>query len=77
MNLSNLKNNSTESEAPANATNARETSRSVRKIHLWFDIFTLEGYCYYGIRVTTNDNLTTILYHLSRKNFTSLLFAGE
>jgi hypothetical protein len=56
----------------ANATNARETSKSFRKIHLWFDIFIKDGYRYYNITVSINDNLNKILYHMSTKNFNNL-----
>jgi hypothetical protein len=62
MNLSNLKINPTRTVAIANAINARETSTSVRKIHLWFDIFIQDGYRYYNITVSINDNLNKILY---------------
>jgi hypothetical protein len=55
-----------------NATNARETSRNVRKIHLWFDIFIVDGYTYYNIIFTINDNQNKILYHMSRKSFNTL-----
>jgi hypothetical protein len=62
MNLSNLKINPTRTAA---LTNARETSKSVRKIHLWFDIFIQDGYRYYNITVSINDNLNKILYRMS------------
>jgi hypothetical protein len=72
MYLSNLKINPTRTVALANATNARETSKSFRKIHLWFDIFIQGGYRYYNITVSVNDNLNKKLYHMSRKNFNNL-----